>query len=330
MKVFPDRGVLKDPPGLNSRRFSVIVPTFKRPALLRRCIRAVTELDYPAECFEIVIVNDDIVPIDQIVEPFRSRLNLQLLNQKNTGPAQARNYGAAVSTGEFLIFLDDDCAPAADWLMQWDRSVSRWPDNALGGGTRNAVLSNLFSLASQSLLDYLYLYYNCSSGLQHGRQPFAASNNFCVPAAGFRKVGGFSPDFPIAAAEDRDFCDNWLYNGFNIRMAEEAVVYHSHELSCGSFWRQHFQYGRGAALYHMKRTVRRGSQLKIEPFAFYGGLVLFPFRSEGVARACALSCLLILAQLANMAGFIAGMYGESSRRHVSRPPAAPTRSTMSG
>jgi GT2 family glycosyltransferase len=127
-------------------------------------------------------------------------------------------------------------------------------------------------------------------------------------------VGGFSADFPSAAAEDRDFCDNWLYNGFSIRMAEEAIVYHAHDLNCGSFWRQHFRYGRGAALYHKKRTARRGNRLKIEPFAFYGSLVLFPFRSEGLARACTLSCLLILAQLANAAGFIAGTMRKPRRQ----------------
>jgi glycosyltransferase involved in cell wall biosynthesis len=283
---------------LSSRRFSVVVPTRNRPEMLRRSLRALSQVVYPTDSFEVIVVNDGGGPIDEIVEPFRKLLNLKIAYQKNTGPAQARNQGAGLSGGEFLIFLDDDCAPAKNWLAEWDAAIRLHPGRALGGATENALPNNLFSSASQALLDYLYGYF-----FRAGRDPFVASNNLCLPASEFRALGGFSPRFPRAAAEDRDFCDAWLRSGRAIGFAPKALVYHAHRLTPAGFWRQHFNYGHGAAVFHQSRAERTGQPVRIEPLAFYGGLISFPFRSEPLPRALALSALLVASQAANAAGF---------------------------
>jgi glycosyltransferase involved in cell wall biosynthesis len=293
----------------NSLRFSVIVPTFNRPLALEGCLSALCELNYSSKAFEVVVVNDDGPPVEDVVEPFLSRLHLRVLNQKNTGPGQARNNGAAVSSGEFLVFLDDDCRPTLDWLIQWEAAVAKWPENALGGGTRNELASNLFSSASQTMLDYLYNYYPGT-----GYQPFVASNNLCVPAALYREMGGFSREFRRAAAEDRDFCDAWLAKGYRIGMVAEAVVHHAHHLNALSFWRQHLNYGLGAAVFHRTRARRRGEPLKMEPLSFYTGMLLFPLRRERPLRGLAIACLLVMAQAANAAGFFAASIRHYFRR----------------
>ena len=38
--------------------FSVIVPTRDRPDRLVRCLRALAQLDYPGDAFEVVVVDD--------------------------------------------------------------------------------------------------------------------------------------------------------------------------------------------------------------------------------------------------------------------------------
>lgn len=39
-------------------KISVVVPTYKRPALLKRCLDALFRQQYPADDFEIIIVAD--------------------------------------------------------------------------------------------------------------------------------------------------------------------------------------------------------------------------------------------------------------------------------
>ena len=93
--------------------FSVVVPTYERPARLAACLRSLARLGYPRERFEVLIVDDASArPPLEAIEQFRDALDLKLLEQtKNAGPAAARNLGARHASGEFLAFTDDDCEP---------------------------------------------------------------------------------------------------------------------------------------------------------------------------------------------------------------------------
>jgi hypothetical protein len=70
-----------------------------------------------------------------------------------------------------------------------------------------------------------------------------------------------------------------------------------------TFWRQHFNYGRGAFLFHQIRARHGRSAMEIEPLAFYRNLVAYPFSHVPVKRSLLVAALLVIAQAANAAGF---------------------------
>ncbi|MBC7811061.1 MAG: glycosyltransferase family 2 protein, partial [Burkholderiales bacterium] len=74
--------------------FSIIIPSYNRPAQLRTCLEALTQLDYAP--FEVIVVDDHSPqPLDNVIESFTDRLNVRLLRQPdNHGPGAARNVGA--------------------------------------------------------------------------------------------------------------------------------------------------------------------------------------------------------------------------------------------
>lgn len=217
--------------------FSVIIPTFNRLEQLDICLQSFKILDYPRDRFEVIVVDDGSeMPIEPVVAPFRAQFALTLFTQPNAGPARARNTGAARARGKFLVFTDDDCAPVSDWLKTLTARFAKAPDCLIGGRTLNALPSNLYSTASQVLIDYLYMYYNIRSS----RSSFFASNNLALPADRFHALGGFDTTFPLAAGEDREFCDRWLHHGYEMIYAPEALVYYAHKLTLPKFWRQHF------------------------------------------------------------------------------------------
>jgi glycosyltransferase involved in cell wall biosynthesis len=296
--------------------FSVVIPTYNRPERLTRCLQSIAQLDYPTACFEVIIVDDGSeVVLDTVVAPFETQLQLSLIRQTNSGPAAARNTGAKHAKGQFLAFTDDDCTPAPDWLKSLEAAFQATPDSLIGGRTLNALPENLYSTASQILIDYLYDYYN----QQTGQSNFFASNNFAMPTHRFRAVGGFNTSFPLAAGEDREFCDRWLQYRYPMAYAPQVQIYHAHQLTLRSFWRQHFNYGRGAFCFHQIRAQRIQDQIKIEPIAFYFNLLAYPFRPLRQSRsqpAVLLMLLLFLSQVANAAGFLRERFMQPSERVI--------------
>nr|MBA2449195.1 glycosyltransferase [Chloroflexota bacterium] len=263
------------------------------------CLQALAGLDYPRERFEVIVVDDgSATSLERVVQRFRERLSLTLIRQPNAGPAAARNTGAARASGQFLAFTDDDCRPSADWLQAFAKPFGSRPDAALGGRTLNALPTNVYSTATQLLLEYVYAYTREAPE----RGPFFASNNLALPADGFRQTGGFDPSFPRAAAEDRELCDRWLRDGRDLAYAPEAVVHHTHALSLGTYWQLHVRYGRGAFRYHRARARRGAGPLKIRP-SFYARLLFCRPPGRRGHRALLVSGLLVLSQVANAAGF---------------------------
>lgn len=281
--------------------FSIIVPTYQRLDRLPVCLEALARLDYPRDRFEVLVVDDgsQILP-EMVVAPFRDRLDISLLTQSHGGPAKARNTGAAHAKGNFLAFTDDDCAPTPDWLRILALRFAATPDSAVGGQTLNALPDNPYSTASQLLVDYLYSYYNVDAN----RSCFFASNNLAFPTERFRIVGGFDTTFPLAAGEDRELCDRWLYSGNRMVYAPEVLVYHTHALTLRSFWRQHFNYGRGAFCFRQARARRGQGRVKLEPFSFYRHLLGVPFSRTQAQQALVLATLLVVSQGANALGVL--------------------------
>jgi glycosyltransferase involved in cell wall biosynthesis len=288
--------------------FSIIIPTYNRPERLATCLGAIAQLDYPRVQFEVIVVDDGSQePLEATVATVRDglrstgdhRLNLTLIRQANAGPAAARNTGAAQARGQFLVFTDDDCLPAPDWLSTLAVRFQAAPESLIGGQTLNALPDNLYSTASQILIDYLYDYYNAKS-----IQPnFFASNNFALATDRFRALGGFDTSFPLAAGEDREFCDRWLHHGYPMLYAPEVQIAHAHHLTFAKFWRQHFNYGRGAFCFHQVRAKRAQDRIRVEPWSFYFNLLTYPFRRATAQPPILLAGLLWLSQVANVGGF---------------------------
>lgn len=292
--------------------FSIVIPTYNRPERLAICLDAIAQLDYPRDRFEVVIVDDGSnPPVEPSVAKFREQLNLTLIQQTNAGPATARNTGAAQAQGQYLVFTDDDCAPLPNWLQVLETYFTANPDAIVGGRTLNALPENWYSTASQLLIDYLYEYYNANPQQAN----FFASNNFALPTEVFRKVGSFDTTFPLAAGEDRELCDRLLHYGHPMSYAAAAQIYHAHYLTLQKFWRQHFNYGRGAFHFHQVRARRITDKIKVEPWSFYWRLLSYPFSNASLRSGLLIAMLFMLSQVANIAGFFWERRQQASRKN---------------
>jgi GT2 family glycosyltransferase len=281
--------------------FSIIIPTYNREAQLTDCLNACLALDYPRERFEVIVVDDGSVsPPSQIIQLLKGALNVKLFSQANSGPAAARNRGAAEAQGEFIAFTDDDCTVEKEWLKSFALALTQSPEAMVGGRTINLLSENLFATASQLLIDYLYQ----RSMRFASKGFFFTSNNMALSKNLFDAVGGFDVSFREAAAEDRELSARWRKLGYHMFFLPKAIVYHAHWLNFFSFYRQHFRYGRGAFYFHKKFSHQNHNMLYIEPLTFYLNIIVFPFVQSSGVKAVMLAALLCLSQIANLSGFV--------------------------
>jgi GT2 family glycosyltransferase len=280
--------------------FSIVIPTYNRPKQLAKCLKSLSHLDYPRDRFEVIVVDDGspIIP-EGVVADFRRQLNMILLTQARKGPAGARNTGVNTAKGDFLAFIDDDCEPATNWLRNLSTLFLLSSERAIGGRTINGYPNNLYSVTSQTIIDVAYAYYNPDPN----QACFFASNNFTVAADLFHDLGGF--DVTFMTSEDRDFCDRWHHHGFKMTYVPEVILYHFHELKFSTFWRQHFNYGRGAYRFHRAKAKRGTGPEHFRPdLKFYRHLFLKPLKQEQGARVLWVTMFLILSQIASTFGFL--------------------------
>lgn len=288
--------------------FSLIIPTYERPEQLKRCLNAVARIDYPKDKFEVIVVDDGSTsPPEELVKSFSDRLDIRLITQVNTGPGGARNTGAKNANGTYLAFTDDDCEPDPTWLKEYERAFGQYPENLLGGKTVNVLENNPYSSASELLVEYLYSYHNT----EPESASFFNSSNIAIPKQGFFESGGFDVTTIRYTAEDTELCDRWLFQGRKLTYVDQARVYHSHELSLRSFWKQHFNYGRGAYYFRKACALRGDRKVKVQPWRFYRGLIKYPYK-EKVKNLYYVSFLIILSQVSYGLGY----YWERTKRAI--------------
>lgn len=268
---------------------SIIIPTLNRPEALARCVAACRRLVDPGGGIEIVVVDDGSEP------PVTPMEGVAVIRQSNGGPARARNTGLRAARGTMIAFIDDDCVPDTHWVTELWKAHREHPGALLGGLTRNGLPRNVFSATSQFLVDFLYEFF-----LRKMPQfRFFTSNNCAAGREALLARGGFDEAFPLAAAEDRDLGERFEA----LVYVAGAVVRHEHELDWRGFWRQHFNYGRGA-VHLAKARERRGVRAKWAMNYFYPALLRAPFVDAGVERPLAICALLSLSQVAAVVGFV--------------------------
>ncbi|MDA0658074.1 MAG: glycosyltransferase [Planctomycetota bacterium] len=313
---------------MSELRFSVVVPTYQRPENLARCVDGIARLNYPAEAFELVIV-DDGSPLAQeetIARAAGDRLRWRYVRQGNAGPGVARNTGVEHAVGQFIAFTDDDCVPAPDWLSVMDRHLRQNADALVGGQIVNALPHWPCSQASQQLVAFLYEYFDG----RPGRPRMFCSNNMAMSRSRFRELGGFNASFRRAAGEDRELSDRWHHHGFTLIYTPDAIVHHWHAMNFRQFWRQHFTYGRGAHQFHQMRAADKRGVISPEPLSFYRRLMTYPLRESWGPRGWRQTVLLGVAQVANALGYLAERYHEGKPASKSRPAPTPLKGSEDG
>lgn len=198
---------------------SVIVPVGGESALLPEVIRRLLSLQFGTQKHEVIVVDNSINGIHLAID-LVSRV--KTIREKRRGASWARNAGAAVAVGRWLVFCDDDVMVSLDWGNLLMREIVAMPFvSAFAGALRPANLANeSLALYRRSLNDTLT---NGTGNLLCREDALPTLNTaLCaVRADVFQAVGRFHTG--LEHLEDTEFTIRMLRFGYQLKAMTKSV-----------------------------------------------------------------------------------------------------------
>lgn len=112
--------------------FSVIIPAFNRGHIINEAIGAINRQSFSD--YEVIIVDDGSTDnTEGVVARFHADSRIRYHKTTNQGVSAARNTGASLATGRYLVFLDSDDTVEPEWLMAFANELKGGKDIAFCG-----------------------------------------------------------------------------------------------------------------------------------------------------------------------------------------------------
>lgn len=205
---------------------SIIILTLNKIDLTKSCIESIRR--HTSEPYELIIVDNG--STDDTVEYLQNQKDIRAIyNKKNAGFARGCNQGAAIATGDTLLFLNNDTVVTENWLRNMLNVLNA--DELIGmvGPVSNSCngrqkihvsyseLSGLDEFAHEHCQKYAGIsYYTCNLV------------GFCllIKKKVWNEVGPFDERFGIGNFEDDDLCLRVLEAGYMSMIAMDSFVHH--------------------------------------------------------------------------------------------------------
>jgi glycosyltransferase involved in cell wall biosynthesis len=223
----------KEERAIQAEFVSIIVPTFNGERRIGACLHALSRQRTVRE-FEVLVVDDG--SNDGTAAVVKRFSGARLIRQAKAGPAAARNRGAREARGSILLFTDDDCIPAPNWM---DAMLAPFCDPEVVGVkgvycTRQSGIIARFVqieyedkyrvMAREGDIDFIDTY---SAGFRRAR---------------FMEMGGYDTSFPVACAEDIELSYRMAARRWKMKFVPDAIVCHTHPDQLGSYLRKKYKF----------------------------------------------------------------------------------------
>jgi GT2 family glycosyltransferase len=212
---------------------SVIIPTKNRQQCL---INLLKDIDKQSVVVKEVIVSDQSDIFIEADNIYKFRLNH--FNHKGEGPCISRNDAFKKSSGEMLIFLDDDIHIEEDFIYELIKPIQSGKTNVVCGAICNevgeykekSIYNTLFNNPVHWLISF-------TKNPSHPGEQFcysAPAGCLAIKSTIFREIGMYDINFdPNGAGEDREMAIRLMKNGHAIYYNGKAKLFHLSEKKGG-------------------------------------------------------------------------------------------------
>ncbi len=250
-------------------RISVIIPNYNGAATIERCLQAAFASRHSS--YEVIVADDG--SEDDSLERIRRHPCRVVRLPRHAGAGAARNAGARASRGELLFFTDADCLLEPDALALAEASLGEATDLAVGGTYTPAPSRPRFFDRFQSVFIHHF------ETKQAPRADYLATHALAIPAATFRRHGGFAED-ALPILEDVEFSHRLRRAGCRLVMNPQLQAQHVFDYSLARSLRNAFRKARYWTCYSLgARDLLADSgtasrELKLDVAAWCAGAAL--------------------------------------------------------
>ena len=158
----------------------------------------------------------------------------------------ARNRGAEVAHGEWLVLIDADTRPSGDLLDRYFQPLPAEATGVLAGAIADVPGSTSAAARYAARRSQM----SQRTTLDRRGTPYAQTANMAVLAEAFAAVGGF--DEEARSGEDADLCFRLARAGWTLEERAAAFVEHPTRRTLGGLVTQVAHHGSGAAWLHRR------------------------------------------------------------------------------
>jgi cellulose synthase/poly-beta-1,6-N-acetylglucosamine synthase-like glycosyltransferase len=241
---------------------SVMIPARNEEHVIERILQRMTELTYPKEKFEVIVIDD--ASIDRTGEKAKmfaeNHTYMRVVHRDpaegGKGKPEALNCGLKHVSGEIIYCFDADYYPQRDIIEKLTACFRNPKVGAVQG--RVTVLNEPHSLVTRLVALERTGGYRVD---QFARNELELISQFGGTVGGFRRsliesLGGWDPDI---LAEDTDLTFRIYLAGFKVKYVNDADCYEEAVENWRSYWRQRSRWAKGhmqCAFRHLWQVIR--------------------------------------------------------------------------
>jgi len=225
---------------------SIVIPVKDGGSDLVRCLQGIGAQVIDDEV-EIVVIDSG--STDGSVAQARERgAFVREIPAHEFSHGSARNLGASLASGEWLVFISQDAHPVDELWLERLTGPLREQESLVGGVYGRQLPHPGATPPERYFLDFLY-------GAEARRQSAAGTHELTMETTLFSNVNAAMPRslwerFPfvedIIMSEDQDWSRRILLDGFTVAYEPTAAVRHSHNYTLGAAFRRFFDSGASA------------------------------------------------------------------------------------
>ncbi|MBI4859251.1 MAG: glycosyltransferase, partial [Candidatus Riflebacteria bacterium] len=228
-----------------TRRASVVVATHDGAGVIAACLEALCSQDLPADAYEVVVVDDGsrdgVHEVAWSVARAHPQIEVRIVRLPvNEGLSAARNAGIASSSGQVVLFTDDDAIPDPDWVRRILEAYRPGIDGV--GGYWRPLADTVFA---RYALARTYLDYGRRAETVDG----AGGQNMSFSRSALTAVGAFDPLF-TTVSDDADLNRRMVRAGRRLLVLPRITVRHRTAGDLATFCSKMYARGAGARTFH--------------------------------------------------------------------------------
>ncbi|MBP5460552.1 MAG: glycosyltransferase family 2 protein [Lachnospiraceae bacterium] len=206
-------------------KVSVCISTWSRKSKLSKIIQRLEQQSFPRDLYEIVVIDSNSPDgTDRMVEEMNNVYgNIVYVKDTVNILAAKRNEGLAHSSGEIIIFIDDDVFPTHRFIEAHYKAYQNSENTFFCGQIRFPARlcrsSNYFRFRDEQHLKKR----DEGKDLPYNR---IVVMNLSGPRALFEQVGDFDERFIGYGGEDQEFGYRLCKKGYKLRYAGNALAFH--------------------------------------------------------------------------------------------------------